>query len=291
MPSVYRLGLCETEVWRCPSEEACCSIVTRFGQPLLWPQRGSLPQMPALSMRVAPIPDISGKTQVNPDFLTASSKKGGSEILRWLGRAEVLIDEVSGAGDHFKFGQLRSTMLTATKTAAESQMRHIRGLLYAALAKAEMNAPAAAKGAFIPAGSAFDALAAISSILRECRGSVLVVDPYLDAVALTDFLPMVSEGVAVRLLASGKQRSAGLPEAVERWETQFGPARPITLRFTPPRILHDRLIMDDTNVWSLSQSLNAIAHRSPAMVQRVGADIASVKREAFLELWNSTEPG
>lgn len=77
MPSVYRLGLCETEVWRCPSEEACCSIVTRFGQPLLWPQRGSLPQMPALSMRVAPIPDISGKTQVNPDFLTASSKKGG----------------------------------------------------------------------------------------------------------------------------------------------------------------------------------------------------------------------
>lgn len=202
-----------------------------------------------------------GQVIADEPAIPEGDERGSSEILRWLGRGEVLIDEVSGAGDHFKFGQLRSTMLTATRTPAESQMRHIRGLLYAALAKAEMNAPAAAKGAFIPAGSAFDALAAISSILRECVGLVMVVDPYLDAVALTDFLPMLSDGVALRLLASGKQRNAGLPEAVRRWETQFGAARPITLRFAPPRILHDRLIMDDTNVWSLSQSFNAIAQR------------------------------
>ena len=216
--------------------------------------------------------------------------RGSSEILRWLGRTEVLIDEVSGITDHFRFCDFRSKMLTATQTNAEDQMRHIRGLLYTALANAEMNAPAAAKGAFIPAGSAFDALTAISGVLRECRGSVLVVDPYMDAVALTDFLPMVTAGIAVRLLASSKQKTAGLPEAVERWKTQFAQARPIELRLAAQRLLHDRLIMDDTSVWSLSQSFNAIAQRSPAMVQRVGTDIASAKREAFMEMWDNAEP-
>lgn len=217
-------------------------------------------------------------------------ERGSSGTLRWLGRVEVLIEEVSGIADHFKFDQLRSVLLTATKTNAESQMRRIRGLLYTALAKTEMNAPTAARGAFIPAGSAFDALSAISGILRECRGIVLVVDPYMDAVTLTDFMPMVPEGITLRLLASGKQKTAGLPEAVRRWKAQFADACPIDLRFAAPRLLHDRLIMDDACVWSLSQSFNSIAQRSPAMVQRVGDEIASAKREAFVEIWDSAEP-
>lgn len=222
--------------------------------------------------------------------IPSGDKRGSSDVLRWLGRAEALIDEVSGVVDHHKFGNLRTTMLTATSTDAESQMRHIRSLLYAALAKAEMNAPTAAKGAFIPAGNSFDALTAVAGVMRECRGSVLVVDPYMDAVALTDFLPMVTEGVPLRLLASGKQRNAGLPEAVERWKNQYVQVRPIELRLAAPRLLHDRLIMDDVSVWSLSQSFNAIAQRSPAMVQRVGADIASAKREAFVDMWDSAMP-
>ncbi|QDK32581.1 hypothetical protein [Sphingomonas sp. IC081] len=212
--------------------------------------------------------------------------RGSIEILQWLGRAEALIEQVSGIVDHSKFGTLRTTMLTATLTDAETQMRHIRGLLYTALAKAELSAPATAKGAFIPAGNSFDALTAIAGVLRECEGSVLIVDPYMDAIALTDFLPMVKEGVSLRLLASGKQKNAGLPEAVERWKMQYAQARPIELRLAAPKLLHDRLIMDDVSVWSLSQSFNAIALRSPAMVQRVGADIASAKREAFIDMWN-----
>jgi len=218
------------------------------------------------------------------------AQRGSSDILRWFGRAEILISTVSGVVDHQKFNNLRSTILTATATDAESQMRHIRGLLYAALAKAEMNAPTAAKGAFIPAGNSFDALTAVAGVLRECRGSILIVDPYMDAVALTDFLPMVAEGAPLRLLASSKQKKAGLPEAVERWKTQYANRRPVELRLAAPRLLHDRLIMDDACVWSLSQSFNAMAQRSPAMVQKVSADIASEKRQAFLEMWNTATP-
>lgn len=222
--------------------------------------------------------------------IPAGDKRGSSEVLRWLGRAEALIDEVSGVVDHHNFGNLRATMLRTTLADAETQMRHIRGLLYTALAKAEMNAPTAAKGAFIPAGNSFDALTVVAGILRECKGSVLIVDPYMDAVTLTDFLPMAADGLPIRLLASGKQKSAGLPEAVERWRTQYAQVRPIELRLAPPRALHDRLIMDDLSVWSLSQSFNAIAQRSPAMVQRVSTDIALAKREAFTDMWSSAAP-
>jgi hypothetical protein len=222
--------------------------------------------------------------------IPSGDKRGSSEVLRWLGRAEALVLEVSGSVEAYKLGDLRATMLRTTRIDPEAQMSHIRALLYAALAKAEINAPTAARGAFIPAGSSFDALTAVSGVLRECRGSVLVVDPYMDAVALTDFLPMVRDGVPLRLLASNKQKNAGLPEAVERWKVQYAERRPIELRLAAPRLLHDRLIMDDVSVWSLSQSLNAIAQRSPAMLQRVGSDIALVKREAFTELWDTAMP-
>lgn len=217
-------------------------------------------------------------------------KRASSAILRWFGRAEILIREVSGLGDYSRFGQLRATILTAVRTDAETQMRHIRGLLYSALATAELNAPTAAAGSFIPAGNSFDALTAVAGVLRQCSGQTLVVDPYMDAVALIHFLPLITDGVPLRLLASGKQRSSGLPEAVERWKTQYAGTRPIELRLTAPKILHDRLIMDVANVWSLSQSFNAIAQRSPAMVQRVSADIASAKRDAFEDLWEGATP-
>jgi hypothetical protein len=223
-------------------------------------------------------------------MIPSGDMRGSSEVLRWLGRAGALIEMASGLADRVKFDSLRTSLLATTTADPEPQMRHIRVLLYAALAKAELSAPSAAKGAFIPAGNSFDALTAITGILRECTGSVLIVDPYLDAVALTDFLPTVAEGLPLRLLASEKQRKHGLPEAVERWIGQFAQTRPLELRLTKPQLLHDRLIMDSERVWSLSQSLNAIAQRSPAMVQRVSAEIANLKREAFTEMWESAVP-
>jgi hypothetical protein len=212
---------------------------------------------------------------------------GCKEILRWLGRVEILIQTVSGLADDFRFQKLKSTLLTTTQQDHEIAKRYIRSLLYTALAKAELNAPSATRGAFIPANSPFDALIAVGGVLRACTGSVLIVDPYLDPVVLTDFLPMVADGVHIRLLASTKQRGAGLPEAVERWNTQNGNSRHIDIRLAASQQLHDRLIMDDRGVWSLSQSFNSIAKRSPAMIQRVSADIAEAKREAFTSLWVS----
>lgn len=222
--------------------------------------------------------------------IPSGDRRGSSEVLRWLGRVGALIERVNGVIDKVKFDNMRTSLLMAPGANPEPQMRQIRGLLYAALAKTELNAPSAARGAFIPAGNAFDALTAVTGVLRECKGWALIVDPYLDSVALTDFLPMTPVGLPLRLLASGKQKGSGLPEAVERWKAQFAQNRPVELRLATPRLLHDRLIMDEERVWSLSQSFNAIAQRSPAMVHRVSADIAAAKREAFVDMWASATP-
>lgn len=78
----------------------------------------------------------------------------------------------------------------------------------------------------------------------------------------------------------------------ERWMQQYGDARPIEVRFTAPRQLHDRLIVvDGARVWLLTQSLKDFAGRSPASVIRVDDPVAAaLKRDAYAQLWAAAAP-
>ena len=58
-----------------------------------------------------------------------------------------------------------------------------------------------AQGAFIPAGNAFDALAALSKVLRLAATDLLIVDPYMDEKTLIDYVRLANAGVTIRLLA------------------------------------------------------------------------------------------
>jgi hypothetical protein len=73
--------------------------------------------------------------------------------------------------------------------------------LHRALAHAELRAPLPARSAFIPAGNAFDAMVAVGKVLGGTTLDVLIVDPYMDEKALTDFAPLAPDRVAIRLLA------------------------------------------------------------------------------------------
>jgi hypothetical protein len=76
-----------------------------------------------------------------------------------------------------------------------------------------------------------------------------------------------------------------------RWRQQFGAARPIEVRLSAPRALHDRLIVaDGALVWSLTQSLKDFASRSPALVQRVDPDLAKMKLEFYEQVWTVSTP-
>lgn len=217
-------------------------------------------------------------------------------VLQWLSRAHALVFATGSADDVFKLktatDELQHTALPSAdaydQAVRRTAARNVATIVYRALAIAELNAPAAAQGSFIPAGNAFDAFAAMTKVLTTATRDVLIVDPYMDEKTLTEFVPLVPERVFTRLLADEKGHKATLVPAAKAWVTQHGSTRPLEVRLTAPRALHDRLIiMDGATVWVLTQSLNAFAARAPASIVRVNDDTAGLKVAAYQGIWNS----
>src|SRR5437773_10748048 len=76
---------------------------------------------------------------------------------RWLGRADALITQTGDMRDSTEF-RIGAGLLD--KMAWPTGLEQIKRVLYCVLAAAELKAPAAARGSYIPVGSSFDAFAA-----------------------------------------------------------------------------------------------------------------------------------
>jgi hypothetical protein len=206
------------------------------------------------------------------------------EQLTWLGRAEALI---AASGDTLaaaEFGAARSSLAYPTMRA--SGLQNVMLVLYGVLGKSELAAPAAAQGAFIPVGNAFDAYAAVAKIFASATTDILVVDPYMDDTMLLDFGGAVPANVALRLLSDNGTAKAALGPAATKWKAQYQQQK-LEVRLAPARTLHDRAILvDRKDAWTVTQSLKDLAKRSPAEIVRV-ADIATLKIAAYEQIWNT----
>jgi len=210
------------------------------------------------------------------------------DMQRWLGRAGALIEE---AGDPADIALMKVATGGFGTSARHVNAQEITSILYRLLGKAELRAPTAARGAFIPAGNALDAYSAIGKVLGAASADALIVDPYMDGKALTEFAVLAPERVSVRLLSDERTHKPTLAPAAKRWTEQYGNERPLEVRLTPPRCLHDRLIVTDNNIaWTLTQSLNAFAARSPATIVRVDPETAQLKVAAYEKLWSDAKP-
>jgi len=225
-----------------------------------------------LGQLVSEMPELGGR-----NALTQSD-------YMWIARVTEL---VRAGGDEWDFGHLRIASDGLTGPLRDLNAQQIKSIAYRTLANAEANAPIAAKGMFVGVGASFDALKAVGQVMSQAIADVLVIDAYMDSKVLTDFAPLVREGVSIRLLTdSFYTKLEALNPAVTRWTQQYGAVRPIAVRLTAPRALHDRLIIADGRlVWSLTQSLKDFAGRSPALVQRVDDDISKKKIEFYEQLW------
>jgi hypothetical protein len=206
------------------------------------------------------------------------------EAHRWIGRADALLDQNGDVRDTTEFRMATARLGTAMWPTALEQIKRV---LYRALAAAELKAPAAVRGSFIPVGSSFDAFAAISKILQTAKRDVLIVDPYMDETALTEFGQAVPPGVTLRLLADEKDHKSTLTPASQKWAAQYGTTRPLSVRLAGPRTLHDRAIfIDGVGAWTLTQSLKDFAKRSPAEIVRAD-DTAALKIAAYEGVWST----
>lgn len=216
---------------------------------------------------------------------TAPFNKEMKEIQQWSGSAYAYSQ------------QLNEVLTTAAISSASkfismkfntyNQINIILGELYKLLAIAELKVPAPSQGAFIPAGNTFDAMAAVSKVLSQASTSALIVDPYMDEKVLTDFALLAKETVAINLLTDSANVKPTLVPAATRWKGQYDTIRPLTVKAAiTPRSLHDRLIIiDEHTVWTLTQSLNAFAARSPATIVRIEGDAVPLKLAAYADFW------
>lgn len=228
-----------------------------------------------LGQLVSEMPELGGK---NP--LT-------SEDHLWLGRITQLIRD---GGDSSDWSDIKIAINFLTGTLRDANAQQVKSIIFRTLAKAEANAPVAAKGMFVAVGATFSALQAIGKVMSQATHDLLIVDAYMDSTVLTDFVSTATEGVKIRLLSdSFHTRPDDLNPAVTRWCQQHRATRPIEARLTSPRALHDRLIVVDKSVvWDLSQSIKDFAKRSPATVHRMDASISEAKIEFYEQSWEQS---
>ena len=208
---------------------------------------------------------------------------------QWLARAYALVK----AGDDIDDASRMKTLTQGLDQfiQREPALEEILKIMRRTAAVAEVASPNVVQGSFIHAGNVFDAMAALGKVFRSAAKDVLVVDPYMDDRAMSDFLLMVPEGVPIRLLSDQFYLKPALRPASQRWQQQYAATRPLTVKIATPRTLHDRLIIiDDSTVHISTQSLNALAVRSPASVMRTDPEMAQLKIGAYQIIWNNAAP-
>jgi hypothetical protein len=212
-------------------------------------------------------------------------------FLQWLGKVHALVSAVGDAMDMVELRAAANDLQTGFSIYRFEDMQKIAAVLYRALAIAELKAPTAVQGAFIPAGNAFDAMTAVGKVLAAAKQQALIVDPYMDEKTLTDFAVLAPAAVSIHLLADQAHHKPSLKPMVGSWIKQYGSNRPLEAKLAPARTLHDRLIAaDGAQVWTLTQSLNAFAARSPATIVRVDPETAALKIDAYEAMWAAAAP-
>jgi hypothetical protein len=233
--------------------------------------------------------ELGGLVEVIPD-LTSTGQ--GAETLQWLGRAYALVNQIGIATDRQSFASAMDMLAgEPDRFVADKAAGVVRSIVYRCLAMAESQAPPGVRGSYIPAGNAFDAMTAVGKVLRPATSSAMIIDPYMDEKALTDFGALLSEGIQLNLLSDAGTIKPTLKPASERWLVQYGASRPLEIKLAPARALHDRLvIIDNQTVWILTRSLNAFATRAPAAIVRVDRETAQLKIAAYGDIWSRGQP-
>jgi hypothetical protein len=167
----------------------------------------------------------------------------------------------------------------------------IADILHRALGMAEADAPPTAKGAVIAVSETFDAYRAVRKVLAKADADALLVDPYADAKVLVDYAVLAPQKVTVRILADQADHKKSLATAASRWAQQLASHRTLMVRLAPPRTLHDRLILIDSDtVWMLGHSFSNLARRAHTSLVRMRPEAAARRVAVYAEIWREARP-
>ena len=209
------------------------------------------------------------------------------ESTQWIGRVLAVVE---AAGCTIELVYLRTLFehINKHRQAFDGTVHQIAQHIDTVLAKLELKLPGDMQGAFIPAGGVFDGFAAVSRAMRAAKSHVFIVDPYSDDQTVSGYVPLAPEGLPVYLLTDAASVRPSLKPAMEKWKAQYQTKRPLEVRVTPAKALHDRLIItDNTTVYTVGQSLKDLAKRAPSSLVRMDGEPGDLKIAAHVAMWQA----
>lgn len=139
--------------------------------------------------------------------------------------------------------------------------------------------------AHIPQGNRFDYFEEIRGKLVVAQADILFCDPYISADFVPQYLPIIPQGVRVRLLST--ERFAGeLEVSCRAYRDQHGWSPDV--RVAPNRSIHDRhLVVDQREVWQSGASFKDGPRNAGTTINQI-VDTATVLIAALEQVWGNS---
>jgi hypothetical protein len=224
-----------------------------------------------------------------PESLSASYSD--PEVKRLLARTYVVIEATGQVSDYVGFRSAIDHLDSASPGWTEKGVKSIETIFARALARAELQSDMGGNTHFVGAGAEFSAAVAVKNIVSQASKLVRFIDPYAGMEILQIFGTLCEENIKIEVLADKKHRKPDLAAALTTWTAQYGSTRPVEIRLSPTKRLHDRAIfIDNSKVWIVGQSFNALATRSATSMVPITGQASELKLEAYKQLWAESEP-
>lgn len=203
------------------------------------------------------------------------------ENFAWLGRVSAVIEAWS-LPKTIPLGMAMDQFHGQSARDAQEGLRKLLTLLHEARHSLRMKTVGPVNAA-IGHGQVFDYFDEVRRIIEPAKQDLLFVDPYLDAEFVARYLPHVTKGVPIRLLA--RERLATLLPAVDLYSRQSG--APVQVRSAPG--FHDRyVIVDRAACYQSGASFKDGAKAAPTTLTQI-TDAFPVVRQTYEDLWNAAK--
>ena len=193
----------------------------------------------------------------------ASFETPSQEHFAWLGRASALVHRWDSTKAIVRFdtfvSQLGSGSYLKVPQGAQGVLTMLHQLRHDAILR---NPNPQSIG--ITTGSVFDYFDEIRKIVELAKSDVLFVDPYLDADFVSRYLPVVTQGATIRLLA--REKMASLIPAATLYQQQSGSK----VEVRSASNFHDRyLFVDKAMCYQSGSSFKDGAKKAPTTLTQI----------------------
>ena len=230
------------------------------------------------SQLLAEVDDLL-RTMPTPDSFGACTP----EHVAWLGRASALVHAWDPTKAVVRFDGFVAQMNSRMARDVDAGAKAVLTMLHQLRHDARMRIPTA-QGVAIGTGAVFDYFDEVRKFVELAKSDLLFVDAYLDAEFVSRYLPLVSLGTSVRLLAREKLSTLLPAVSLLRQQSSLN----IEVRSAPG--FHDRYIFVDRSVcYQSGASFKDGAKKAPTTLTQITDAFAAVL-VTYEDLWTHGTP-